>query len=109
VQVEDDWCEGACSVDVLPRWYWITHLAARDIGSLRGVRLEELIRPSTTTAPTAHRPEVPNDTLPTILVIDAGAQWVDPQRSWYHTLRSTHPRIDSVEADRKVWVYRFRR
>jgi hypothetical protein len=57
----------------------------------------------------AQVPAAPPDTVPVALVIDAGAHWVDPERRWYRELRAIYPRVDSVEATPKVWVYRFSR
>jgi hypothetical protein len=51
----------------------------------------------------------PTDTLPVALLIDAGSELVDPERNRYRELRTIYSRVDSVEADHKVWVYRFRR
>jgi hypothetical protein len=110
VQAEQDLCAGACSMDVLPRWYWITHLAAKDIHSLRRPTDQHMAYfAGTGRRSDAQVPSAPLDTLPNAIVIDAGAHLVDPDRSWYWELRAIYPHVDSVEADRKVWVYRFRR
>ena len=110
VQAEQDLCAGACSMDVLPRWYWITHLAAKDIHSLRRPTDQHMAYfAGTGRRSDAQVPSAPLDTLPNAIVIDAGAHLVDPERSWYWELRAIYPHVDSVEADRKVWVYRFRR
>jgi mannosyltransferase len=110
VQVEREWCGDDCSVQVLPRWYWLTHFAAKDINSLRRPTDQHLAYFTGTGRRTdAKVPSAPLDTLPVALVIDAGAHLVDPERGWYRDLRTIYPHVDSVEADRKVWVYRFRR
>jgi mannosyltransferase len=110
VQAEKDLCAGSCSVEVLPQWYWITHLAAKDIRSLqRSTGQHMAYFEHTSTGSDAQVPSAPPDTVPVALVIDAGAHLVDPTRNWYSRLRAIYPRVDSVEADRKVWVYRFQR
>ena len=110
VRAEREWCEGACSLDVLPRWYWLTHLAAEDINSLRRPTHQHMAYsagPGQRQEATAR--SAPLDTPPVALVIDAGAHLVDPERRWYRELRAIYPLVDSLEADHKVWVYRFRR
>lgn len=44
-----------------------------------------------------------------VVLVDAGAQLVDPSGSVKAALRAALPKVDSVEADHRVWVYRFRR
>ncbi len=100
-QVEVWWDDG-CSLQVEPDWYWITYEAANDLNALR--RAEPVVRalnasPSATANETA---------IHTHVVVDAGSSFQDPERGWYKVLRESHSRVDSVEADRKVWVYRFR-
>lgn len=110
VRVEQALCGGSCSVEVLPRWYWITHLAAQDPRSLQLPTAQHMAYRSEVGRPGAAQvPAAPPDTVPVALVIDAGAHWVDPERRWYRELRAIYPRVDSVEATPKVWVYRFSR
>lgn len=110
VKAEQELCAGACSIDVLPRWYWITHLAAEDINSLRRPTDQHLAYfAGTGRRSDGQVPSAPMGTMPNAIVIDAGAHLVDPERSWYRELRAIYPHVDSVQADRKVWVYRFRR
>lgn len=110
VKAEAEWCAGSCSVEVLPRWYWITHLAARDIRSLqRPTSLHMAYRDVAGMRADAGVPSAPVDTPPVAMVIEAGAALVDPERRWYAEMRAIYPRVDSLEADRKVWVYRFSR
>lgn len=109
VQVEQEWCADGCSVEVLPRWYWLTHLAAKDIHSLRRPTDQHMAYfAGSGRRSDAQVPSAPLDTMPNAIVIDAGAHLVDPERSWYRELRAIYPHVDSVEADRKVRVYRFR-
>ena len=44
-----------------------------------------------------------------VVLVDAGGDLVDPSGSVKSALRATLPHVDSVEADHRVWVYRFRR
>lgn len=110
VRVEREQCAGTCAVEVLPRWYWLTHLAAQDLRSLqRPTRQHPAYADGSHRSFEADLPLAPTDTVPATLVIDAGSHFVDPERRWYARLRAAYPKVDSVEADRKVWVYRFSR
>ena len=109
VQVEQEWCSDGCSVEVLPQWYWLTHLAAKDIRNLKRDLRSHLGQADPATAPVlgARHPSPPLDTSLAAVVIDAGAHLSDPGRPWYQHLRAIYAKVDSVEADRKVRVYRF--
>jgi hypothetical protein len=110
VQVEEAWCEGSCSVEVVPRWYWLTYLATKDIRSLQQPTSEHMAYANALEwRSDAAVTSAPTDTLPVALLIDAGSELVDPERNRYRELRTIYSRVDSVEADHKVWVYRFRR
>jgi mannosyltransferase len=110
VQVEEAWCEGSCSVEVVPRWYWLTYLATKDIRSLQQPTSEHMAYANALEwRSDAAVTSAPTDTLPVALLIDAGSELVDPERNRYRELRAIYSRVDSVEADHKVWVYRFRR
>lgn len=102
----NEWCNGECSLEVLPRWYWLTYTATQDVNNLRhenqlvfGEAIPEKRYPLGAQL----------DTLRNAIVIDAGADLVDADRTWYKNLRTIYPIVDSVEADHRVWVYRFRR
>lgn len=95
VQQVETWCADGCSLQVEPDWYWITYAAAQDLNKLRRVK-----------TPPEPPMENPNGAH---IVVDGGSSFQDPERRWYKALRASHPQVDSVEADRKVWVYRFRR
>jgi hypothetical protein len=107
VAQEHAWCGGNCSMEVLPHWYWLTYLAAKDIGTLRTPYPDH---PAYWTqgqqpAPDPMKPDPASDQH---IVIGAGADLVDKDRDWYRVLRAEYGIVDSVEADHKVWVYRFR-
>lgn len=87
------WRAGACRLEVRPSWYQLNYAAAKDITLLK--RAEPLLDPSAV--------------YPTmVVVVDAGADLQDPQRQWRSALEAEYPSVDSVEADHRVWVYRFR-
>ena len=44
-----------------------------------------------------------------LVLVDASGSITDPSGSLKQRLRNAYPIIDSVEADRKVWVYRYSR
>ncbi len=95
----DAWCANDCHVEVVPSWYWLNYLAAKDIEALRSDQ-RSLLNAS---------PFVP-DTVqaralgPTLLVDASGNQRFAPLRE---ALRGAYGAVDSVEADHRVWVYRF--
>lgn len=96
----DAWCPDGCTEHVTPAAYQLTYLGAQDIGLLREDRSGLLGSDLDQVALLAHRPE-----LPTIVVQAPGA----PAAPWRRALSAVYPRCDSVQADHKVWVYRFGR
>ncbi len=101
------WCSDQCTLQVEPSWYWLNFLAAEDISKLRSYDGHGTKRPI------GEDPRSVSSALPessgTEIVVDAGSLIEDPSRRWYSALKRTHPTVDSVESDIKVWVYRFRR
>jgi 4-amino-4-deoxy-L-arabinose transferase-like glycosyltransferase len=95
-------CEGECSINVIPRWYWLNYQAGYDLLSLRK-DLSPLLRGE------EERMGVPEAQVESAIVVDAGSELVDPRRAWFNELRVKYPAVDSVEADHRVWVYRFHR
>ncbi len=109
VKQVDAWCGGTCTTQVLPRWFWLNYQAGDDLGALQND-----LTPLLNGEPVAnHENGVPlpwpTDSSSCAIVVDAGAHLVDPGRSWYRELKKVLPAVDSVEADHRVWVYRFRR
>ena len=98
---------------VLPEWYTLTLAASSELEALRGdpsYPKELLSRMSILPIENeGQAADLPDSTQAQVMVIDAGAVLVDPERRWYQRLQATHPLVDSVEADHRVWVYRFRR
>ena len=98
---------------VLPHWYALTLVASSDLDALKGDQAypTDLLARINILAieDQAHEADLPDSTAAQVMVIDAGAALVDPERRWYRRLEASHPRVDSVEADHRVWVYRFRR
>lgn len=108
VEQEERWCAGHCSVEVLPQWYGLTLLAAKDIRSLRYATGQHTATNKQWTTDHGSDRAI-EGSVTTAIVINAGADLVDPDRTWYARLKATHPVVDSVEATHKVWVYRFQR
>ncbi|MEO8590886.1 MAG: glycosyltransferase family 39 protein [Flavobacteriales bacterium] len=105
------WCDPvSCSTEVLPPWYWLTYLAAQDIDLLRenNAHFGHPGSDPQLDGGSAH-PEAPPDTTTNAVVVNAGADLVDPERLWFRRLKAIYPVVDSVEADHQVWVYRFSR
>ncbi len=102
VEQVEAWCEGECSINVIPRWYWLNYQAGGDLRSLRN-DLSPLLSGE------EERLGVPEAQVESAIVVDAGSELVDPRRAWFHELQAKYPAVDSVEADHRVWVYRFHR
>lgn len=101
VSTVDQWCAEDCSVEVVPAWYWLNYLAAEDLDQLKDDHRDLLL--SGVFVPDQEMVDVVG---PTVLVDASGDRSC---RSIIEALRSAYPGVDSVEADHRVWVYRFRR
>ena len=94
-------CANRCTIELVPAWYWLNYLAAEDLEQLKADH-SDLLR-STVSVPSSL------DTTPSkpVLVVDATGGDAYADRSWYGALRAIYPQVDSVEADHRVWLYRF--
>lgn len=99
VQQVDRWCGSDCAVEVVPPWYWLNYLAAEDIAQLRDDQ-EDLLH-SDVYVPAK---EEIGAYGPTVLVDASGSQ---RYQSVVSALRNVYATVDSIEADHRVWVYRF--
>jgi uncharacterized membrane protein len=93
----DRWCPDGCTVHVTPTAYQLTYASAKDIDLLKQ-DLSPLLNAHIETTVLDQRTE-----LPTIVVRAAEA----PSTTWRQALLEQYPRCDSIQADHKVWVYRF--
>ena len=103
VQAVDAWCREDCEVEIVPGWYWLNYLAAEDLEQLKDDHTDLLL--SEVLIPDAAIGEVLGPTV----VVDASGDVKRSHQGWYRSLRSVYPIIDSIEADHRIWVYRFRR
>ncbi len=101
LRVADDQCTRRCSVQVVPAWYWLNFLAAADITRLKHDRSDLL-------GAGVHIPALDevDQVGPTVLVDASGN---DTFRATKDALLRSYGRVDSLEADHRVWVYRFSR
>lgn len=97
VQQAEAWCQGNCDLHVRPSWYLLNYAAAKDMRLLRN---EVPLGTAGTTEGT---------TFGVTVVVDACADLQDPSRAWRRALGNRYTQVDSVEADHKVRVYRFRK
>ncbi|MBK8498532.1 MAG: glycosyltransferase family 39 protein [Flavobacteriales bacterium] len=99
----DAWCPQGCTECIWPPWYRLTFRGAINIEDLKqdhGPFLHfDINRTNVLTRDTV---------LPTI-VVDASGNSSAHDQPWYRLLHASYPAVDSVEADHRVWVYRFRR
>lgn len=95
-----EWCGDECHVEVVPAWYWLNLLAAQDIASLRRDQ-SHLLRGS------PHVPDAGQAAAlgPTVLVDGSGSAAFARLKDQYRTV---YAEADSVEADHRVWVHRYR-
>jgi len=97
------WASVDHTFHVVPRWYWLNYLAAEDLDQLK-----EDQTPLITYALGAVEAFTMDPTGPTI-VVDASGSTRPADAAWYRSLRDAYPAVDSLEADHRVWVYRFHR
>lgn len=100
VELVNQWCHGDCHVEVVPSWYWLNYLAAKDIAQLR-VDQRPLLE-STLLVPDRTQAKG----LGTYILIDASGS--DEFAGLRARLRESYPMADSVEADHRVWVQAYR-
>ena len=103
VEQVNAWCPDRCIEHVWPPWYWLNYRAAADIRNLQEERTQF------TQYDINGSLMLTNDTLKPTIVVDASGDPIPSQKHWYQRLRASYPLVDSVEADHRVWVYRFHR
>ncbi|MEO8066067.1 MAG: glycosyltransferase family 39 protein [Flavobacteriales bacterium] len=105
--------EGGTSFTVLPYWYTLNWAAAEDLALFRDPYALETWNAVKSRGVGGYDPTHPvaGSDAPDgpVILIDADARTTTPSPEVRSYLRANYPRIDSVEADRKVWVYRFRK
>lgn len=97
------WCNEDCGLEVVPRWYWLNYLAAEDPSQLKENQDDLLL-----SGIFVNEPGSVETASPTI-VVDASGDPTRAGRSWFSSYSAVYPEVDSVEADHRVWVYRFHR
>lgn len=114
VRQVDKWrprVEGATFI--APYWYGLTFVAASELDALKGdgasitkwfgmANTYEVEGPLQLT-------ELPTGAQAEVVLIRAASDLTDPERRTLRLLREHYSLADSVEADRNVWVYRFRK
>ncbi|MCC7502034.1 MAG: glycosyltransferase family 39 protein [Flavobacteriales bacterium] len=105
-----EWRSGA--VILQPPWYDLTFLYASDPNecfTLPGAERSFCMgKGFLWTAEDAASLPIDPSAEEQVVLVDAGASLVDPSGSVKAALRAALPQVDSVEADHRVWVYRFR-
>jgi uncharacterized membrane protein len=92
-------CGNECSLQVAPSWYWLNYLAASDSEQLR--QDQRHLLQSGIFIPDNVQAEALG---PTVLIDATGGTGYAGEKA---ALRARYARIDSVEADHQVWLYRF--
>lgn len=98
---------------ITPYWYSLTLTSASELDALKGdgayitkcwarLNVYELEGP-------LEKGDLPDSLSSFVLLVDAGSTAFDPHGETKQLLREHYPVCDSIEADKKVWVYRFRK
>lgn len=105
--------DGATSFTVLPYWYTLNWAAAADLALFRDPYALETWNTIKTRGVGGYDPthsmagtDAPDSLL---ILIDADALATPPAPEVRKYLRANYAFIDSLEADHKVWVYRYRK
>ncbi|MBX2979297.1 MAG: glycosyltransferase family 39 protein [Flavobacteriales bacterium] len=89
-------------LQVVPAWYWLNYLAVADLEALRSDQQHLLAGERSLAEGFSPTPDHE------LIVVDATGGLLDAWLSQQALLRAHYNLVDSVEADHKVWVYRYR-
>jgi len=104
------WRTEHSAVVIQPAWYDLTYAWALDPQLFRGAAPLDLALTEKSIFPVLGDQAPVLDTgITTVVHIDAWAALTDPRLSVLNSLRGRYTLIDSMEADRKVWVRCFQR
>lgn len=108
-QVEK-WKAGSTVVIIQPAWYDLTYAWASDPALFQGAAapVEMALRARDQFPITGMEFPLMDSTISTVIHIDAWASLTDPGHDVLNRLRARFIQVDSVEADKKVMVRRFR-
>ena len=107
-QVEN-WKEGPTAVIIQPAWYDLTFAWASDPALFQGAAPLELAMLARDQFPVmGSAMPVLDSTITTVIHIDSWASLTDPGHDVLNVLRTRFLQVDSMEADKKVMVRRFR-
>lgn len=101
------------SANVVPHWYAVNHVAAYNMDWLRhkeAVQVWRRVQARAAVLDSLGSVEFEGaDTPNTVVLVRAHAQLPPAEERYVSVLRSHFALVDSVQADPKVWVYRFRK
>ncbi len=104
---------GALSVNVVPHWYVVNYVAAYNIEWLRhkeAVEVWQRVQERASKLDSLGAVELEGVDAPdTVVLIRADVQLPNAEERYVSVLRRHFALVDSVQADPKVWVYRFRK
>jgi mannosyltransferase len=113
VEAEMKWCPNSnCRTTIVPYWYSLTYASARNLPVFQdheaySAYMDVIGQGAGGLDPITkeHGPD-PQDS--SVIVIDAGSIYTDPGHRLHRSLREHFARVDSLEADHHVWVFRYR-
>lgn len=102
------WRDAATVTIIQPPWYQLTYAWAKDPHLFHSAAPLEMTLREQGVLPVQNDLILPLDTsITTVVHIDAWAALADPQGQVLRALRTHYLQVDSVEADKKVYVRRF--
>ena len=96
------YCGDRSDLQVVPAWYWLNYLAVSDLEALRADQ-QHLLDGERSLAE-GFSPSPDHE----LIVVNATGGLLDARLPQQALLRAHYNLVDSVEADHKVWVYRYR-
>lgn len=109
----NQWVNDDAGFRIMPYWYVLNYAAAFDLDLFRDNLAHETWQRTKMSGASGDVAPTNGDTskpvAATMVVVEAGRSSLAQDEAMRHFLRTRYTHVDSVEADRNVWVYRFRK
>ncbi len=104
------WEDGRTAVILQPAWYDMTYAWALDPVLFKGVApVDMALRERLVFPVVGNEAPILDSTITSVVHLDAWMSLTDPDHIVLNNLRAHYVQVDSVEADRKVWLRLFRK